>query len=183
MIPFLMAKKQIDYLGVDFRNFISPESYFSKCDVDVRTSYRKCFKAGYEIKKYEEISEELSAQLYNIWVSSKIRQGREINLNYETINGQRITICPNRWPIVKYGSLLNFYALEMDSKVVAYLELLTDNKVDIVHSTLGHFDYLKLGIMKTLFFEVIKIRWNIVDRLEYGTKDQLNFFKKDLLFK
>lgn len=178
-----LLKRIKDPAILSFREFASPEEYFKKCDVDVRTCYRKCKKIGYEIKQYEEISSNTSLEIYDIWTSCDERQGRPINLNYETIDVRQVTILPERWPVEKYSGDLRFYALEIGARIVAYLELYTEADTDIVHSTLGHSDHLKSGIMKTLFYEVIKLRWNDINKMVYGPVDQMNYFKKDLLFK
>jgi hypothetical protein len=179
----ILIKRIKSLATLNLREFDSTEEYFKKCDVDVRTCYRKCKKVGYEIKQYEEISSNVSLEIYDIWVSCDARQGRPINLNYETIDVKQVTILPERWPIEKYSGNLRFYTLEINSRIVAYLELYTGGDTDIVHSTLGHNDYLKSGIMKTLFYEVIKLKWNDINKLIYGPRVQMNYFKKDLLFK
>lgn len=167
-------------LYLDLRTFDSPEDYFKQCDVDVRTSFRKCNKHSYEIKQLTDITAKDSSELYNIWTSSPTRQGRPINMNYEDLNFKLRPITAGKWPIEKYSAPLVFYALYIDNIIVGYLELLFEKDYAIVHSTLGHSDYLKYGIMKTLFFEVIKLNWNNINKLIYGRFDSTTHFKDDL---
>ena len=75
------------------------------------------------------------------------------------------------------------YGLFLDKKLVAYLEILLSNGTAIVHSTMGHKKYLSCGIMKTLFMDVIKIKWGQIKYLVYGNRMEQTFFKKDLLIK
>lgn len=168
---------------VNLRLFTSPEDYYSKCDVDVRTQHRKASKVGFKINQLFDITPLISTELYSIWTSSDVRQNRPINLQYETIETFCLPILPERWPVKKYDGPLSFYAMEMDVKIVAYVELYTQGTTAVVHSTLGHFDYLKYGIMKALFYEIIKLKWNEINTIVYGSQKDLNYFKKDLLFK
>lgn len=167
-------------LYLNLRNFSSPEDYFKHCDVDVRTSFRKCQAKGYEIKQLFNIGAEESAQIYNIWASKSERQNRPVNMNYEDLNLKLRPINKDQWPIKEYTRPLAFYGIYLDGIIVGYLELVFEGDYAIVHSTLGHAEYLKYGIMKTMFFEVIKLNWNSINKLIYGAGNSKSYFKDDL---
>ena len=167
-------------LHTNLRDYTSIEDYFKQCDTDVRTSFRKCQNKGYEIKELTSIGAEESAQLYDIWTSSSTRQGRQINMVYEDLKLNLLPVNKDQWPVKEYSLPLVFYALYMDGVIVGYLELLFEGDYAIVHSTMGHKNYLKFGIMKTLFFEVIKLNWGKINRLIYGPEKSSSHFKNDL---
>ncbi len=162
-----------------FKNF---EEYFAACDTDVRTCYRKAFRKYYTVKKIDNPS---ASDLYNIWTSKNKRQNRKINLNYNHINGRIIKINGDSWAIPDYSeykfadcSLEFFGCYDINNVLVAYLELLIVGTTAIVHSTLGHGDHLKNGIMKFMFVEVLRTNPHI-KILGYGPHE--SFFKNDLL--
>jgi hypothetical protein len=166
---------------VDLTKFNSPQEYFKACDTDVRTCYRKANKLNYSIIEHKEIDVITSNQLYDIWISTDVRQNRPINLNYEHSPRKTSVITRDKWPVEIYDLPDRMFCILVDSVVVGYLELRFSYKDATVHSTLGHYDYLKHGIMKALFFEVIKLTWGEIDKLIYGEKHQSNYFKRDLL--
>lgn len=174
-------------LYLDFSLFKDFNDYVKKCDISVRSSHNKYLKNNFNFKRLYIIGPEEQEQIYNIWTSTNKRQNRPINFFYEKIEGNKEEIKINNWPIKDYleytfpNNSLEFYAIYKDSVIIAYLELLITNKIAVVHSTLGHFDYLKFGIMKALFLEVIKLKWNNLDKLIYGNQNQKDFFKSDLL--
>jgi hypothetical protein len=167
---------------LDITQFKTSDDYFKACDVDVRTSFRKCQKQlNYVVKEYTDIKQQDANQLYEIWTSIDVRQNRPINLLYEPIDGKPFLITKNSWPVQKYTDKNRMFIMEFSDKFIAYLELYIEDRIAVIHSTLGHYDYLKYGIMKTLFFTVIKDTWGEFDKLAYGPKSQGNHFKRDLL--
>lgn len=172
-------------LCLDLNKFKSYQEYFDACDTDVRTCYRKAFRKYYRILKVDKVNPALSSDLYEIWVSKNTRQDREINLNYQHVDGRSIVINKDEWVIPDYSiykfpdcSLELFLCYDINAKVVAYLELLIVGATAVVHSTLGHGDHLKNGIMKFMFVEVLRTNPHI-KMLAYG--NQTSFFKDDLL--
>lgn len=176
-------------LYLDITSFKNYEEYLKKCDVAVRSAYNKYKSIGLTFKKVDLIDLEEKEQLWNIWTSTDKRKNRPVNLFYERINGVKEPIKKDYWPIENYKEYefedcsLEFYAIYKDNLMVAYLEVIIANKRLIVHSTLGHYDYLKYGITKSLFLEVIKLKWNYIEKFIYGDINQKDFFKKDLLIK
>lgn len=174
-------------LYLDFATYKLYGRYFALCDVDVRTSYRKAQSLKYFVKQISTLSHADIASLYAIWTSCDERQNRPINLNYETISGKNKVITPTEWPVPDYSIYnrecgLSFWGcFDANSNLVAYLELVDSNRLSTVHSTLGHFDHLKRGVMKYMFCEVIKSRWDSTSYLAYGPSSQFSFFKSDLL--
>ena len=176
-------------LYLDLTRFDNFTSYFAQCDVDVRTSYNKYIRNNFEFRQLNLITEKEQKQLYDIWTSTATRQGRTINLNYETIKGEVEEIKEDHWPIKDYNDYnfddcsLELFVIYKDGIIVAYLELIFIDNIAIVHSTLGHFDYLKFGIMKALFVEVLALKWKDINKLIYGSVKQKDYFKSDLLIK
>lgn len=167
--------------------FLNFNDYIKKCDTDVRTSYNKYLRNYFKFERLYIIGPTEQSQLWDIWTSTNTRQNRPLNLYYEKINGSREEIKVNHWPIADYleytfpNCSLEFYAISKDDKIVAYLEIIISDKMAIVHSTLGHHSYLKFGIMKSLFVETIKLKWDLIDKFVYGSVDQKDYFKTDLL--
>lgn len=185
-------KKFIHKIGnplyLDLTGYTSFSNYLSKCDTDVRTSYRKCFAEGFTFAQLERIERRHKQDLWEIWNSVSKRQGRPINFMFEKIDGETVELKKDEWPIDDYAEYvfnnesLEFYGIfSKEGILVAYLEVIMIGKTGIVHSTLGHFQYLKYGIMKALFAEFIKTKWPKIDRLIYGGADKKDFFKSDLL--
>lgn len=174
-------------LCLDLSLFSDYNNYIKKCDTDVRTSYNKYLKNDFKFTKLFIIGPTEQFQLWDIWTSTNTRQNRPLNLYYEKIDGGKEEIKFNHWPIADYFEYifptcaLEFYAIYKDDKIVAYLELIFSDGVAIVHSTLGHFNFLKFGIMKALFVEVIKLKWGTMNKLIYGSVNQKDYFKTDLL--
>lgn len=175
-------------LYLDLTTFTGFNQYFVKCDTDVRTSYRKCFGEGFTFSKLEKIEDRHKKDLWEIWNSISKRQGRPINFMFEKIDGKTVELKDGEWPVDDYSEYsfgnesLEFYGIfSKEGTLVAYLEIIMVGKTGIVHSTLGHFKYLKYGIMKALFAEFIKTKWVKIDRLIYGCADKKDFFKSDLL--
>jgi len=175
-------------LFLDLTKYTGFSDYFSKCDTDVRTSYRKCFGEGFSFARLDKISQNYKRDLWEIWNSISKRQGRPINFMFEQINGETVELKKDEWPVEDYSEYvfnnesLEFYGIfSKEGILVAYLEVIMVGKTGIVHSTLGHFQYLKYGIMKALFAEFIKTKWVKIDRLIYGGADKKDFFKSDLL--
>lgn len=177
-----MTKVGHKFACLNLTEFKTPEEYLKACDVDVRTSINKAKKLTYVIEELTEINEVISAQLYDIWTSTNIRQNRPINLNYELLSGKTVLITKEKWPISRYTPNNRMFVLKSKDKILCYLELDILGTIAIVHSTLGHADYLNNGIMKTLYFDVFKITWGNFETVVYGQKKDLNYFKKDLLF-
>lgn len=172
-------------LCLDLNKFKTYQEYFDACDTDVRTSYRKAFRKYYTVTKLDEIHSLLSAELYEIWMSKDTRQDRKINLNYQHIDGRTIEINKDEWVIPDYSiykfpncSLEFFVCYDIHMRVVAYLELAIVGDTAVVHSTLGHGDHLKNGIMKFMFVEVLRTN-PYIRVIAYG--NQTSFFKDDLL--
>lgn len=176
-------------LYLDLSVFANFNEYLKKCDVDVRTSYNKYLAGGFTFKKIDVIDLVAQKQIFDIWTSISTRQNRPINLFYELPDGTKHELKSDSWPIPDYseytfsGCSMEFYAVCKDDVIVAYLEVIIVGKTAIVHSTLGHFNYLKSGVMKSLFVEFIKLKWAVLDRLVYGPVSQKDFFKSDLLIK
>jgi hypothetical protein len=157
--------------------------YLKHCDVDVRTQINKATKNNIQFHRIWFINTEVP-ELYNAWTSTSQRQDRPINLQYEKFDGSLFTINKEKWPYELYNTdNFQLFYVYKDKIVVAYLELVIHNKVAIVHSTIGHADYLKFGIMKFLFAKTIEYKWNTIDYLTYGPTDSFSFFKEDLLIK
>lgn len=172
--------KSINKLKIDTSKYKTFDEYFLAVKTDARTQWRKATKNGYTISKIIDV-QKYAADLYEIWTSKDVRQNRPINLNYESINRKRIEITKDAWPVEVYNTPdLEMYGCFKDGKLVAYLEIQNNNANEsVVHSTLGHGDHMKFGVMKFLFLEVIKIKWPNV--LIYGMTGQESFFKEDLL--
>lgn len=169
-------------LCLDLNKFKTYQEYFDACDTDVRTSYRKAFRKYYTVVKEDKPT---SYSLWEIWTSKNKRQDRDINLNYQHIDGRTILINKDEWVVPDYSkyktensSLEFFICLDINMRVVAYLELAIVGDTAVVHSTLGHGDHLKNGIMKFMFVEVLRTNPHI-KMLAYG--NQTSFFKDDLL--
>lgn len=179
--------KIIKPLYLNLSAFNNYTEYVKKCDVAVRSSYNKYLQSQFKFKKVDVIGPTETEQLWDIWTSISSRQNRPINLMYEKPNGTRDRIKEDHWPIQDYTEYqfpnvaLEFYAIYNKDVIIAYIELIFVDKIGVVHSTLGHFDYLKCGIMKALFLEVIRLKWGQINKLIYGSANQKDFFKTDLL--
>lgn len=167
------------------------EDYFNSVETDARTQYRKGIKNNLSVTRLYKISQQDNDELLQIYDSTPIRQDREINyMHQQVINDQLIDIRYG-WPVKDYDIFncdkhnLIFYVCKKDDKIVSFLELLNSDKVSVVHLTMGHHDYLKYGIMKFMFMEVIKMNIDKMKFLVYGDyKDTIKksyHFKKDLL--
>jgi hypothetical protein len=155
--------------------------YLKHCDIDVRTQINKATKNKISINRVYFLNGQ-DSHLYNAWISAPIRQDRPINLQYEKLDGSLYKINKYKWPYQFYHeNNFQLYCVYKDNITVGYLELVIHNRVAIVHSTIGHADYLKFGIMKFLFAKTIEHKWSEIDYLTYGTTDTFSFFKEDLL--
>lgn len=134
-----------------------PEEYFNSCKKQARYEWRQAQKNGFRIKKVLEPNNDI----VEIWKSKKERQGREISMNYFDPITLEYKTFSDKWVEQDYSKYtcrnhrLEFWTVEKD-KTVAYMELVKCGKYVIVQSAMGHSDYLKYGIMKYLFIEVIK---------------------------
>lgn len=184
--PILGATSKLIYseLPPDF------EQYWKGIRGNARTDHRKAVKHGYSFRKIEKITKTVNNEIMEIWDSTDIRQARPINRSYFNLDCVEIPFL-DEWPVKDYtiypcpNHQLEFWAVEKDSKIAAYVEVLTCGNVIMVHSLLGHFDFLKHGIMKYLFVEMSReyIKRGI-KYLLYGNENSLKgklwFFLRDL---
>lgn len=166
------------------------EQYWKEVRGNARTDWRKAIKNKCSIKKIEKLNKLIDRDIIEIWNSTDIRQDRPMNRMYTDLMNKE-TLIVDEWPIRDYGIYncphhnLEFWIVEKDKKIVAYLELLNCGNISIVHTLLGHFDFLKYGIMKYLFIEVSKEQIKRgIKYLFYGfeehLKQDLRFFLRDL---
>lgn len=166
------------------------EEYFKTCaSVDARGAYKKN-KTAFEVSKVDVVTDEISQGIVDVWKSPTTRQKRDINFNYEAVNGKKINI-KDRWAIKDYGdynfdnvSLELFICRDCDSsKITSYVELINCNGVSIVHSTLCHEEYLKRNMARYIFLCVIQQKIPTLKYFVYNGYDRSNslyHFKEDL---
>lgn len=165
------------------------EFFKNTVSVDARSAYRRN-KTAFGVGKVNIITDEISQGITDIWKSPTVRQGRPINFNYETVNGDKVNI-QNRWAIGDYSAydfgntnLELFLCRDRDSlKIVAYIELINCNGVSIIHSTLCHDDYIKRNISRYTFMSMIQQKIPTIKYLIYNQYDKSNpsyHFKEDL---
>lgn len=151
-----------------------------------RYDYRKALKAGCEVKRLDKVDKNIHKEIVAIFESKKERQHRYINYTYKLPNDRDHDLSQS-WPHPDYSGqcdrhYFDFHGCFYQGKLVAYLELLHSNDLACVYSTMGHGDYLHLGIMKYLFMKVIEM--SQFKYLQYGEyaylSDERKYFMKEL---
>jgi hypothetical protein len=163
------------------------EEYWKNIDFRSRNNYRKAKKNGFQVKReFKPNSKEILA----IWNSWQMKQGRILNKKYHGLKLDEYSL-QSEWPIEDYSNLNDkdhyfaFYSCFDNESMKAYLEVLCSEGNCVVHSTMGHHDYLNKGIMKFLFLEVLKeCINNKMKRFYYGDMaflvDTRKHFNKEL---
>lgn len=161
------------------------EEYFRSIRTEGRGSYRKANRRGYTVRKVERITPGIYKDLREIWLSKKIRQGRPAVHYYGVLgNGPHDVLIS--WPIEEYKYDCNkhyfdFHGCFLGEKMVSYVELLHSGELACVHSTMGHGDYLKDGIMKYMFIKVIEMgKFKYLNFGNYATTGLKHFFLRDI---
>jgi len=104
---------------------------------------RKALRFGYV---FSEINRNGYLEDINkINLSAPYRQGKRMEESYVD-------------PVKEYDCLC--YGVLMDGKLVAYGEINQSNEIAVINKILGHFDYLKDGIMYLLLVGTIKRLWH-----------------------
>lgn len=150
-----------------------------------RYDYRKALKAGCEVKRMDKIDKSLHNEIVAIFESKKERQHREINYIYKLPNDSDHNLSQS-WPHPEYigqcdRHYFDFHGCFYQGKLVAYLELLHSNDLACVYSTMGHGDYLHLGIMKYLFIKTIEMshfRYLQYGEYSYLSDERVHFMKQ-----
>lgn len=158
----------------------------------IRTEWRKAQKSNCKLRRIYNISP-VNDEVIEIWRSQKNRKrtkrwryGNDI-FQYCDPFFKRWTFF-DRWPIRDYSVYncpkhnLEFWVVEKDNKVVAYMSTIRIGELSIVGSIFGHSDFIKYGIMKFMFVEIIRkyIQEKIIKYISYGFKEFLEDNRKYL---
>ena len=131
---------------------------------------KKALKSGYSFEKINRNS--YLDDITEINNSKKFRQGQRMTKGYlgDAVAYEQET----------YGILFN-------KKLVAYLEVSSNDEIMIVKKIMGHADHLKHGIMYLLLLDVIINYYSFVKYIMYDTylfnSDGMRLFKKRFQFK
>lgn len=167
------------------------DEYWNEVRGNVRTDWRKAKQHGYFSEELDKIDTETSKEIIEIFKSKDSRQGRPINWSYVDLS-YRTTYFSDEWPVRNYRHLVCpdhnmrvWVTKKKDEPIAAFLELITCGNLAIVHVVMGHGDFLKDGIMKYLFMEVIKkCIERKIEYFSYGFAKHLitdsKFFMRDL---
>jgi hypothetical protein len=139
------------------------EAYLQSVDKDVRTQCNKATRNGLVAKWTTEPQRDDIAAIWHSWSE---KQGRPINLTIgHTDPNMGSQTIGSKWPFDYYEHTQGYHDLIQvytpTGVVVAYLELASDGPESVVFSTLGHKNYLRLGVMKFLFVEAVR---GLIDR-------------------
>ena len=160
------------------------EEYFNNvCKKEARYEYRIAEKNNCRAKRVMDITP-INDRIIEIWKSKNERQGRKINMSHHNIYNEYTDI-KDKWVEQNYGKYscpihkLEFWVVEKDKKLVAYVEIMRCGKYALVSSAMGHGNYLKYGIMKYLFINIIR---ELIGRkmkfFSYGVEDFLSDEKR-----
>jgi len=171
------------------------EEYIDKIvKKSARTEWHKAKKNNCSLERIYDIIP-INDDIIEIWESQKERKHTEKwrwekQFLLEDLEG-RLRWFLKKWPKQKYeyfcsNHKVEFWVVKKDSKVISYIEIVKANDKAVVHSTFGHTDYLKYGIMKFMFVELLRyyIEEKKIKIFSYGfeqfLKDNRRFFVEDL---
>lgn len=149
------------------------EEYFAQLNHGCQTLYRKAKRNGFMVKKVDKITPKIYKDILSVYRSKKARQNRPINYKYCLMDFSEYDLHEG-WPHLNYNDFkcprhyYDFYGCFLKGKLVAHLEILHCDELAMTFSTMGHGDYLKMGIMRYLFIETIRLTMGNIKYLQYG---------------